>query len=243
MSVSGQGRGSGWPLSLEGKVALVTGGSRGIGAATVRLLRQAGARVVFSYRSAEAQARALASECGGEDLCRAAQQALGTIEDGEALVTAAADVFGRLDILVVNHGVWPPHDQPIATMSTAQWRETMGVNLDSVFGLVRAGSRTMLGPRSGVENDAAVLAGETDATALAGAVTYGPGEATPETAAEAGVQARELLEEAVYSDRIPWPTGGERGLSDAASPGAFEASVKLGFGATEPDPPLRLLLG
>ena len=54
-------------LSLAGKVALVTGGSRGIGAATVRLFRRAGARVVFSYRSAEEQARELVAECGGED--------------------------------------------------------------------------------------------------------------------------------------------------------------------------------
>ncbi len=59
---------SGVSLSLEGKVVLVTGGSRGIGAAAVRLFRQAGARVVFSYRSAEAQAKELVEACGGEEL-------------------------------------------------------------------------------------------------------------------------------------------------------------------------------
>ncbi len=132
-------------LSLEGKVALVTGGSRGIGAATVRLLRRAGARVVFSYRSAEAQAAELVAACGGEDLCRAVRQELATVEDGGALVEAAAAVWGRLDVLVVNHGVWPPHDQAIATMSVEQWRGTMGVNLDSVFGLVRGAAGVMLG--------------------------------------------------------------------------------------------------
>jgi len=139
-------------MSLAGKVALVTGGSRGIGAATVKLLRQAGARVVFSYRTAEAQALALVEECGGEVVCRAVKQELATVEDGQALVEAAVGVFGRLDCLVVNHGVWPPHDQPIATMSVEQWRGTMGVNLDSVFGLVRAGVAAMLqqgaGPRA-----------------------------------------------------------------------------------------------
>jgi 3-oxoacyl-[acyl-carrier protein] reductase len=128
---------AGVTLSLEGKVALVTGGSRGIGAATVRLMRQAGARVVFSYRSAEAQATALAAECGGEDGCRAVRQELATVEDGQALIAAAGAAFGRLDCLVVNHGIWPPHDQPISTMSAEQWRGTMGVNLDSVFGLVQ----------------------------------------------------------------------------------------------------------
>jgi 3-oxoacyl-[acyl-carrier protein] reductase len=132
-------------LSLQDKVVLVTGGSRGIGAATVRLLRQAGARVVFSYRSAETQAGELVAECGGEEFCRAVQQDLASVEDGQALVAAAVEVFGRVDCLVVNHGIWPPHDQPIGTMSAAQWRGTMGVNLDSVFGLVQSGVAQMLG--------------------------------------------------------------------------------------------------
>jgi 3-oxoacyl-[acyl-carrier protein] reductase len=135
---------SGLTLSLAGKVALVTGGSRGIGAATVRLLRQAGARVVFSYQTAENRARALVSECGGEEHCRAIQQELASIEDGQALVAAAIPIFGRLDILVVNHGVWPPHDQPIATMPAAQWTATLGVNLASVFGLVQSATAQML---------------------------------------------------------------------------------------------------
>ncbi|NYF78866.1 SDR family NAD(P)-dependent oxidoreductase [Granulicella arctica] len=130
---------TGVTLSLEGRVALITGGSRGIGAATVRLFRQAGARVVFSYRSAQPQAEALVAECGGPDLCRAIQQDLATAEDGQSLVRAAVEAFGRLDCLIVNHGIWPPHDAPIAEMTVAQWRTTMGVNLDSVFGLVQAG--------------------------------------------------------------------------------------------------------
>src|SRR5580658_8076627 len=121
----------GLTLSLTGKVALVTGGSRGIGAATVRLLRKAGARVVFSYRSAADQATALVAECGGES-------------NGHALVSAAIAIFGRLDILVVNHGIWPPHDQPIATMPASQWSTTLGINLASVFGLVQSATAQML---------------------------------------------------------------------------------------------------
>ena len=125
-------------ISLEGKVALVTGGSRGIGAATVRLLREAGAQVVFSYRAEAARAAELVTSCGGDGVCRALRAELASVEDGTRLVEAAAGVWGRVDILVVNHGVWPPNDQPIASMSEAQWRGTLGVNLDSVFGLVRA---------------------------------------------------------------------------------------------------------
>jgi 3-oxoacyl-[acyl-carrier protein] reductase len=151
--------GGGVALSLAGKVALVTGGSRGIGAATVRLMRQAGAKVVFSYRSAEAQARELVEACGGEEFCRAVQQELVTAEDGQALVAAAAAVFGRLDILVVNHGIWPPHDQAIATMSVAQWRGTLGVNLESVFGLVQAGVAVMLAACDPIRDDEAITDG------------------------------------------------------------------------------------
>ncbi|HTV82469.1 MAG TPA: SDR family NAD(P)-dependent oxidoreductase [Acidobacteriaceae bacterium] len=125
-------------LSLEGKVALVTGGSRGIGAATVRLFREAGSRVAFSYRSAHATAATLVAECGGPQLCRALCQELASPEDGRALVRRTVEAFGRLDILVANHGVWPPHDAPIADLSESQWRSTLAVNLDSVYGLLQA---------------------------------------------------------------------------------------------------------
>lgn len=134
---------SGVALSLAGRTALVTGGSRGIGAATVRMFRQAGARVFFNYRNAEAQATQLIAGCGDASNCRAIRQELATPSDGAALVRATVEAFGRLDCLVVNHGIWPPHDIPIESMSEAQWRCTLGVNLDSTFGLVRAAVHQM----------------------------------------------------------------------------------------------------
>ncbi len=130
-------------LSLAGRVALITGGSRGIGAATVRMFRRAGARVVFSYRSAQAEAEALEAACGGPEFCRGIRQDLATIEDGQALIAAAAAIFGRIDCLIVNHGIMTSRDVSIDTMTGAQWRDTLGTNLDSVFGLVQAGVAQM----------------------------------------------------------------------------------------------------
>lgn len=125
-------------LSLANKVALITGGSRGIGAATVRLFAQAGAKVMFNYRSAGKEAEVLAAECGGGDRCVAVHKDLSSPGDGRALVEQAVKKFGRLDCLVANHGIWPPHDAPIESMKDEQWKQTLHVNLDSVFGLVQA---------------------------------------------------------------------------------------------------------
>jgi 3-oxoacyl-[acyl-carrier protein] reductase len=123
-------------LSLNSKVALITGGSRGIGAAAVRMFAGAGAKVVFNYQTAKAQADALAQECGAQN-CRAFHSDLSTTEGAHQLVAAAISAFGRLDILVANHGIWPPEDAPIDKMSDEQWHRTIAVNLDSVFGLVK----------------------------------------------------------------------------------------------------------
>ncbi len=149
---------NGVSLTLQDQVVLVTGGSRGIGAATVRMFRQAGARVAFSYQSARATAEALERELGGPELCLAIQQELRTPQDGRALVAAAMTAFGRLNCLIVNHGVWPAHDQPIATMTDTQWRGTLAINLDSVFGLVQAGTAQMLTQTGAVKGHIVLIA-------------------------------------------------------------------------------------
>jgi 3-oxoacyl-[acyl-carrier protein] reductase len=123
-------------LSLAGRVALITGGSRGIGAATVRMFIAAGARVMFNYQSAKTQAEALASELG--ESCATVACDLNGLDTARDLVNETVKRFGRLDILVANHGIWPANDQPIDRMTDAQWRTTVAVNLDSVFSLVRS---------------------------------------------------------------------------------------------------------
>ena len=123
-------------LSLENKVALITGGSRGIGAACVRIFVDAGAKVIFNYQQAQEAADALVLELGSLN-CHAVQADLDGEGAEQMLVEDAVKQYGRLDALVVNHGIWPPKDQPIDQMSAEQWQGTMAVNLDSVFLLVK----------------------------------------------------------------------------------------------------------
>ena len=123
-------------LSLEGKVALITGGSRGIGAATVRAFVAAGAKVLFNYQSSKSAADALVKECGPEH-CVAVSCNLSGLDSAKDLVNETVKRFGRLDILVANHGIWPPKDAPVNELTDTQWRGTVAVNLDSVFSLVR----------------------------------------------------------------------------------------------------------
>jgi 3-oxoacyl-[acyl-carrier protein] reductase len=123
-------------LSLAGKVALITGGSRGIGSAAVRLFVAAGARVSFSYEKSKVQADRLVDEIGA-DHCAAIACNLSGTESARELVAATVARFGRLDILVGNHGVWPARDVPVDQMEDSQWRNTVAINLDSVFGLIK----------------------------------------------------------------------------------------------------------
>src|SRR2546427_5807785 len=123
-------------LTLSGKVALITGGSRGIGAATVRMFVAAGAKVLFSYEKAATTAAGPIKELG-EVNCAAAACNLSGTDTALQLVDTTIKRFGRLDILIANHGVWPPQDAPIDQMSEAQWRNTVAINLDSVFALIK----------------------------------------------------------------------------------------------------------
>src|SRR5579864_6703169 len=102
---------TGVELSLQDKVALITGGSRGIGAASVRMFVRAGSKVVFSYQRSSGRAKELVKECG-DKRCAAVQAELDDPKAAKKLVEAAVKKFGRLDCLVANHGIWPPDDVP-----------------------------------------------------------------------------------------------------------------------------------
>ena len=129
-------------LGLKGKRALITGGSRGIGAATSRMLAQAGAHVVIGYRSRVADADALVQELRGMGVSAAAfAHQLGESAGCDALVADAVRTLGGLDILVHNAGIWPAADEGVALMPDARWRTTMSENTDAMFFISRAAVR------------------------------------------------------------------------------------------------------
>jgi 3-oxoacyl-[acyl-carrier protein] reductase len=125
--------------SLEGRTALVTGGSRGIGKAIATELARAGATVVVGYRSGADEADAIASEIGG----RAVQADVSDPDEARRLVEDAGDV----DILVNNAGI--TRDGLLMRMPDDDWRTVLDTNLGGVFHTCRAASRGMLRRRSG----------------------------------------------------------------------------------------------
>jgi 3-oxoacyl-[acyl-carrier protein] reductase len=125
--------------SLEGKLALVTGGSRGIGRAIALELGHAGAEVVVGYRTGREEAEAVAAEIGG----RAVEADVSDAESARALVEAAGD----LDVLVNNAGL--TRDGLLVRMSDEDWRTVIDTNLSSVFYTCRAAARPMMRKRAG----------------------------------------------------------------------------------------------
>lgn len=122
-------------IDFQGRVALVTGGSRGIGAATVTLLARLGARVGFTYVSHEERARALEREIGPE--VRAWPADMRSLVEVERFVAEAETRWGGIDVLVANAGIWK--GAPIERMTLDEWRETIDVNLTGTYQLCRFG--------------------------------------------------------------------------------------------------------
>jgi len=139
-------------IDLAGQVALVTGGSRGIGRAAAVLLARAGADVALTFHTRADEAESAAREI--RDLGRRAYVGGGDLADPEVVDRLLAGIrreFGALDIFVANAGVWPHEEVVLADLPVARWRHTMAANLDSVFlstravlSLIRAGGRVVI---------------------------------------------------------------------------------------------------
>jgi 3-oxoacyl-[acyl-carrier protein] reductase len=131
-------------IDLSGKRALVTGGSRGIGAATARLLAKAGAHVVIGYRSRTEDAKRVVAELRALGVEADAQAAdVSSRAGAEALVEGTVRALGGLDLFVANAGVWPAEEVPVAELDDERWTRTMRENVDSVFHTTRAVARVI----------------------------------------------------------------------------------------------------
>jgi 3-oxoacyl-[acyl-carrier protein] reductase len=121
-------------ISLAGKAALVTGGSRGIGAATVKLFARAGADVVFSYHKNREAAEQTEQEARKHGTRIESYKAdAGKMADARKLVDFARDRLGRIDILIANAGIWNNEGIPIEQLSERDWDEMIRVNLKGVY--------------------------------------------------------------------------------------------------------------
>ena len=137
-------------ISLAGKAALITGGSRGIGAAAVKLFAQAGADVVFNYNKAKDAAEQVQQEAGKHGTRVEAFKAdVGHHADNKKLVDFAISRLGRLDIVVANAGVWNLDDLPVEKMTEKQWDEMIRVNLKSVYSVIHFSVPQMIKQKSG----------------------------------------------------------------------------------------------
>lgn len=136
-------------VSEEKKVALVTGGSRGIGRACVETFARNGYAVAFSYRSSQESAEALASELSKEtgNEIKAYQSDAGNATACKALVEAVHQHFGQLDVLVNNAGI--TRDTLLIRMSDSDWDEVIQTNLTGIFHSARAAAKLMMKQRSG----------------------------------------------------------------------------------------------
>lgn len=134
-------------MMLENKVALVTGGSRGIGEGIVRKLAAEGCKVVFTYRSSADKANAIIASMDNQDDLLAVQSDAADYTQAEALIKTTLDRFGKIDILVNNAGI--TKDGLMLRMGEEQWDQVIEVNLKSVFNLTKHAMRPMMKNRGG----------------------------------------------------------------------------------------------
>lgn len=134
---------------LTNKKALITGGSRGIGAAIVGRFAEEGADVAFTYNSSKEKAEALAAEISATYgvVCKAYQSDAASFSAAEALINAVIADFGQIDILINNAGI--TRDTLMLRMSEQQWDDVIANNLKSVFNLTKHAIRFMMKNKGG----------------------------------------------------------------------------------------------
>ncbi len=133
---------------LEGKIALVTGASRGIGRAIATRFAEEGAHVAFTYLSSEEKAKALEEELKAMGSnAKAYRSDAGSFEEAEALAKAVLEDYKRIDVLVNNAGI--TRDNLLLRMNEEQWDQVLTTNLKSVFNLTKHAMRSMLKQRAG----------------------------------------------------------------------------------------------
>jgi len=166
-------------LGLKGKTVLITGASGGIGEATARVFAKEGAKVIIHYFRNKEKARKLASELNTETLVVGAD--LSDEKQVEEMFKEIEEKWGRIDILVCNHGIWPEEHVEIVNMDYSRWKHTLAVDLDGVFLCIRAFLRQLAkfpGEYANiiiVGSTAAIFgeAGHADYAAAKAAITYG----------------------------------------------------------------------
>ena len=133
---------------FEGKIALITGASRGIGRGIAKTFAAQGAAVAFTYLSSVEKGQALEAELAGEGIrAKGYRSDASDFDQAQALVDEVIKDFGRIDILVNNAGI--TRDGLLMRMSKDQWDAVIHANLDSVFNLTKGVQRYMLKQRSG----------------------------------------------------------------------------------------------
>jgi 3-oxoacyl-[acyl-carrier protein] reductase len=131
-------------FALAGHRALVTGGSRGIGAATARMLARCGADVAITYRSRQADAEAVAAEIGALGRRSTVHRLeLANRAEVDAAVAGIAADWGGLDLFVGNAGIWPSDESSVRDLPDERWARTMAENVDGMFYSTRAALRAM----------------------------------------------------------------------------------------------------
>lgn len=133
---------------LEGKVAVITGGSRGIGRGIVEIFAQHGAQVAFTYSSSSETSEKLAEELNQQGAkVKAYKSDAASFEDAQKLIDTVLEDFGTIDILINNAGI--TKDNLLMRMSEEDFDQVIEVNLKSVFNMTKAVQRTMLKQRKG----------------------------------------------------------------------------------------------